>query len=240
MGDFLSDLWRDLKAGDERARAAAEKRNKLLDYEPLHFDSCTHTPVEFYKLVLKNLDWRKVPDLKGGLLWLHERHVFSRERLYLQLKRERLVFEICAAPFGTGYFVSSRLFDRRKGANAFHYIFACLFMISFGMTVWSRFGWVVGVVATTLLLTTLWSLMRLALVETAALLDEKFCEVPVLGPIFESLFHPNTYYRQDTNAMYKAVVKKAFKESVAELVKMKGLKTTGDDSKLFLDKLEER
>jgi hypothetical protein len=240
MADSITHLWRDLKAADERAKAEREKRNKLLDYDPHHFDSCTHTPVEFYKMVLRNLDWRKVPDLKAGTIWLHEGHVFSRERLYLQLKRERLVFEICAAPFGTGYFVSSRLFDRRRGANAFHYIFACLFLASIGIAVWYRFGWIIGVIATGFLFSTLWSLMRLAVQESAAWLDQNLCEFPVLGPIYESLFHPNTYYREDTNTMYKAVVKKAFKESVSELVKMKGLKITGDESKLFLEKLDER
>lgn len=240
MSNVFTDTWEALKQAEARAKAEELSRNKLLHYFPKHLDSCSHSPIEFYELVMRNLDWRKVPDLTAGVVWLRERHFISNQRLYLQLKRERLVFEICAAPFGTGYFVSSRLFDRRRSAKPLHYLLAFLALLSLGLLTWSQYGWTVGSVVIGIMITGLCSLMRLAVLESGVWLDEKICEVPILGPIYESLFHPDTYYRQDTNQMYIQVVNKAFSEAIANLMKLKGIKLPGEESGSFVDNLSER
>lgn len=49
---------------------------------------------------------------EGGLL--------SVKRDYLRLMRERLVFDICAAAFGTGYFFSFRFIEFPPGVNLWH------------------------------------------------------------------------------------------------------------------------
>jgi hypothetical protein len=63
---------------------------------------------EFYTKVEKELTEQKVPDLEISRVEFAEGGLFSAKRQYLRLTRERLVFDICAAPFGVNYFFSCR------------------------------------------------------------------------------------------------------------------------------------
>ena len=63
---------------------------------------------EFYDAVEKELKERKVPDLESHRVEWNEGGLLSAKREYLRLTRERLVFDICAAPFGTSFFFSCR------------------------------------------------------------------------------------------------------------------------------------
>src|ERR1051325_248744 len=68
----------------------------------------TSSTNEFYQAVEKELETRKVPDLEISRVEFAEGGVLSGKREYLRMTRERLVFDICAAPFGTSYFFSCR------------------------------------------------------------------------------------------------------------------------------------
>ena len=114
---MIDELFRFWKEAKDEAKAAEAKRNRLLSYWNHLFDKPLCSPSEFYAEVEENLGNRQVPNLEQGQILMHEKNILSRARLYLQMRRERLVFEICAAPFGTGFFVSSRLFDRRRVAT---------------------------------------------------------------------------------------------------------------------------
>lgn len=99
--------------------------NKQLSYWCKLFDNFNFSPKEFYGMLGKNLETRDIPDLEPQYIMMQQSGVLSAKRLYMQLRRERLVFELRAAPFGTGFFVSSRLFDRRREANLFQVAGIC-------------------------------------------------------------------------------------------------------------------
>lgn len=63
---------------------------------------------EFYEAIEKELKDRQVPGLEMFHVDFAEGGVLSAKREYLRMTRERLVFDICAAPFGTAYFFSCR------------------------------------------------------------------------------------------------------------------------------------
>src|SRR5262245_54135477 len=64
---------------------------------------------EFYAGVEKAIRERKVPDAEISRVDFSEGGVFTAKREYLRVTRGKHVFDICAAPFGTGYFFSSWL-----------------------------------------------------------------------------------------------------------------------------------
>lgn len=66
------------------------------------------SPQDFYAAVEKSLQERKVPGLDSERVDFAEGGLLSAKREYLRLTRERLVFDICAAPFGTSFFFSCR------------------------------------------------------------------------------------------------------------------------------------
>lgn len=71
-----------------------------------HFHNLQFSTQEFYTLVevklkeesIKGIHFERVSYTEGGL--------FSSKREYLRVSRKELIFDICAAPFGKGFFVS--------------------------------------------------------------------------------------------------------------------------------------
>lgn len=78
-----------------------------------HWDHLTEglqvSPQEFYSGVSQALKRRQVPDLRLSMVSHAEGNIFSAKREYLQISRKELCYDICAAPFGNGFFVSSWL-----------------------------------------------------------------------------------------------------------------------------------
>jgi len=222
--DPIEGIVKAWKEAGEAAKAEELKNNRLLSYWSKLFDQFLCSPREFYQAIEANLSAREVPDLDGGYMMLREGNILTRKRLYLHLRRERLVCEICAAPFGTGYFVSSRVFDRRKQATLLDYFIAFCLFIGLGMWMGTEYDWIIMVVAIGTIICTIWSFMRLAASPTMKWLDERLYVMPTIGPIYESFFHPLTYFREDQNNMYRQAVHEAVMSTVDQVTKPLGLK----------------
>ena len=61
---------------------------------------------EFYSSLEQAIKKRNLPDVRISRIDFKEGNVFSAQREYLRVKRKELVFDICAAPFGNGFFIS--------------------------------------------------------------------------------------------------------------------------------------
>lgn len=183
-----------------------------------------YSPREFYQLVEKNLDLRRVPGAGAELRILREAGILSPERVYLSVRRERLVFLLCAAPFGSGFFVSSRLLDYRADANLLHYLAGLLLLGGVGFGAFVKWGLVPGLFTMGLLFTLAWSVFRQATVEGFQWLDDRLAVTPVIGPLYESLFRPDTYYRRDTATMFQQAVHNAVMQAMDEMTAEKGIR----------------
>ena len=167
---------------------------------------------------------REVPAMETQYLMMSQGGPATARRLYLQLRRERMFIEICAMQFGTGFFVSRRVFERRLRGPVQRMLFALLMLAVVSAFMWSRLGWIYGVLTFTGLIALLLSLMRLAAGNAADTLDRTFSNIPVIGVVYEAWFHPNTYFREDTNKAYCESVKDAFKEAKGEIITQRGSK----------------
>jgi hypothetical protein len=61
---------------------------------------------DFYTQVEEAVKKREIPDIKFQRVDFKEGGMLSAKREYLRVRRHALVFDICAAPFGKGFFVS--------------------------------------------------------------------------------------------------------------------------------------
>lgn len=61
---------------------------------------------EFYALVEENIKAQAMPDVKVSRVNFSEGSILSDKREYLRVERKDDMFDICAAPFGAGFFVS--------------------------------------------------------------------------------------------------------------------------------------
>jgi hypothetical protein len=64
------------------------------------------SPLEFYVLVGGAVERRQIPDCGQSRVEWREGGPLSAKREYLRVKRKEYTFDICGAPFGTGFFVS--------------------------------------------------------------------------------------------------------------------------------------
>lgn len=228
MSDSTFSFW-DTLTFPIRLLAGARARLQVRGSEELSqwakpFEQFNYSPREFYKLVEKNLEVRRIPGAGADWRAIREAGVFSPERLYLTIKRERLMFVLCAAPFGNAFFVSSRLLDYRSGANLFDYLLAIALLGGIGFGVLVEYGLIPGLFTIGLLVTLFWSLFRQAVMVGGELLDDRLAEMPVIGPIYESLFRPDTYFRRDTAEMFRQLTHNAVMQSIDEMTAEKGIR----------------
>lgn len=76
------------------------------------FDDLQFSSDEFYKAVTAAVKKREIPDVYFSRVTYSEGGILSGNREYLHIVRHELIFDICAAPFGTGFFVSSWSVER--------------------------------------------------------------------------------------------------------------------------------
>jgi hypothetical protein len=78
------------------------------------FENFQESPQRIYSLIEEAIDRRKIPDVKVSRISYAEAGALSASREYLRVQRSEHTFDICAAPFGTGFFTSWWLGKKEK------------------------------------------------------------------------------------------------------------------------------
>jgi hypothetical protein len=186
---------------------------------------------EFYAAIEREVSEQRVPGLQMSRQEFSEGGPLSAQREYLRMIRERLVFDICAAPFGTNYFFSCRFAEMPAVVSiwqlmvlALGALIACYvsFVIAaklFG--VYAAVFWPIGcITALLLVIYTLRNAVAMGLKD----LDAALIRTPVIGSVYEAWFRRDSYYRQDTRLMYLTVVEGVVKKLVEEETSAKGIR----------------
>ena len=178
---------------------------------------------EFYSKVEAELKAQEVPGLDLSRVEFAEGGLMSAKREYLRMTRERLVFDVCAAPFGVNYFFSCRFAELPIGAKGggvllLFVIVGCLWgLLShlFGATG----GSFASIISVGIMFYVLCNLPTLGLLA----LEEYLMKNPTWAPIYEAL-RKESYYREDTRLMYLTVVEGVIKKLVEQETAAKGVK----------------
>jgi len=186
---------------------------------------------EFYADIEKELKERQVPGLDIAYVDFAEGGVLSSKREYLRMTRERLVFDICAAPFGTAFFFSCRFAQIPAVVQLWELIIFVIGLCAIGFWGLVIFGKVLGmlglIVFPILLLVGIVAaiyVMRNAVAMGLKDLDASLIKTPVIGAIYEAWFRVETYYRHDTRLMYCDTINSVVKAKVEEVTGAKGIK----------------
>ena len=89
--------------------------------EQIFFDHIPFSTDDFYTSVEEGIENREIPSINVGRILLEEGGFTSAKRQYLRVARRGETFDICAAPFGTGFFVSWRLGGNKRKINRTYY-----------------------------------------------------------------------------------------------------------------------
>lgn len=69
-------------------------------------DDFSFSTKEFYKLLRQEVHKKKIPKISFESVALREGNMFSSRRLYQRINWKNHHFDICAAPYGNGFFIS--------------------------------------------------------------------------------------------------------------------------------------
>lgn len=200
------------------------KKADVLSHWFTVLDGFTHSTDEFYAEIEKELAARKVPGLTITRVDFAEGGALSDKRTYLRMIRERLVFDVCAAPFGRAYFFSVRFAEIPAVIKPWQVV-ACLFafflIASLALKV---FGFWPGTFTLAGCFVALVYVLRNAIALGLEDLDAALIKSPVLGPIYETFLRKETYYRHDTRLLYQEIVSEVVKKKVEEVTAAKGVK----------------
>ena len=200
------------------------KKGEILDYWIAFHDALNLPPQEFYSAVEKEIAARKVPGLTISREEFSEGGMLSDMRVYLRLFRERLAIYACASPFGTGYFFSCRTVYVPALVRLWHILAAFALLSLIGGLLIELLGLTFAIIAWVTFLFALAAVLRNAGSNTSADLDTLFLKIPVVSPIYEDWFRPDTYYRLDTRAVYLQRLPQLIREMAEEITAAKGAK----------------
>ena len=191
------------------------RRPEVFDHWYVFVPDFACSTQDFYRAVETELKYRGVPNLEMSRVEHSEGSILTGRREYLRLRRERLLFEVCAAPFGTSWFFSCRFAQFRLGLRLWHLI---LLAVAF-FYIWVGFEMLLGTIGTAFFVAFFLSLIYIAKVagaEKGIDVDSKLMRIPVIGPVYEVFFRRNTYYREDTRIMYVELVDAVVRSKVKE------------------------
>lgn len=186
-------------------------------------DGFSCSAVEFYASVEAAVRARQIPKLKTERFLAKEGGAFSAKREYLRIRRGRVAFDLCAAPFGGGYFFSWWQY-RMPPAHPLLAFLAVLAMFPAAGYAAFKFK---GLFAVPLAVLAVLLLLGIAARNGLFGDDETLLKVPILGWLYERFFNPQTMYLQDAATMFEEVVALDVRTEINRLLTQQGLRALG-------------
>ena len=200
------------------------KKAEVLDHWISFAESFQFSSADFYTAVEKELQARQVPGLEISRVDFAEGGLLSDKRVYLRMLRERLVFDVCAAPFGTRFYFSCRMAEIPAVIHLWQlaviFVALCITTALF----WKLLGFTIGSFFLVVSLIALVYMLRNAVAMGLKDLDTALIQSPVVGAIYERWIRKETYYRVDTRIMYLDTVSNVVKKLAEEVTGAKGVK----------------
>jgi hypothetical protein len=190
----------------------------------------------FYQSVETAVQARAVPETEPTRIEHKEGGLASANREYLRLHRGKHAFDICAAPFGTGFFVSW-WFTEPPLPFAILYTLGFLFAVMIAMFFAFAIGFSIGSSMMGYVFGTLFGGASAFFGVPAVLWffgnamrqgqmsgESTVLAMPLIGWIYERIFAPPTYYAVDTALMFQQAVHNAVLEVIDCVTAEKGVR----------------
>ena len=200
------------------------KRDEVLNHWIAFADNFQLSAQDFYHGLEKELEQRKIPGLEISRVDYAEGGLLSDHRVYLRFIRERLAFDTCAAPFGTGFFFSCRSVHSPVVLKLWQVLVVLWFLTGLYSLLAYYLGIVFAAIAVAGLILAVAQVFRNTLAMKLADLDAAIIKTPVIGPIYEKFFRVDSYYRQDTRLVYLEIIPKLVQTLAEDMTAAKGVK----------------
>jgi hypothetical protein len=213
----------------------AKQANVISHWDQL-IENFQASSLEFYNGVEQALVSRSVPQTHWTRVEHKEGGLGSANRVYFRTQRGKYAFDVCAAPFGTGFFVSW-WFTEPPLPFGFLYTLAFLFGAVIAMNVAFGIGMAIGAAMSGYALG-LFVGGCAAIIGVPALLwfighgvrqgtipgESTILAMPLIGRIYEWIFAPSTFYAMDTALMFQKAVHQAVQDVIDAMTANKGVR----------------
>jgi hypothetical protein len=186
--------------------------------------------MEFYAAVEQALAPKQIPEYSTSRVDWKEGGVLSARREYLRVQRGKLAFDICAAPFGTGFFFSWWLAELPP-THALLYTVLIFIAGLLLFTIFIRAFGVIGGFFFTIFAFPILLLLAGRFVREGRFgseVEDAVLAIPLFGPLYERLFKPVTYYKMDTAIMFQSMVHAAVLDVIDPLLQAKGVRALSE------------
>ena len=193
------------------------KKTVVLDQWYVLFDNFETPSSEFYAAIEHDLTTRELTGLEISRIEYTEGGVLSAQRQYLRMRRERLVFDVCAAPFGTTWFFSCRFAEIPAVIYLWEVLVLLIALAGVVLFYASLFGWTLGPVLFGASLLAMLLLMHNTVALGMQDVDAALLQIPIIGGFYEIFIRKETYYREDTRHAYVTIVNSIVRARIDEL-----------------------
>ena len=211
-----------MENGDKKIRDA-----EILShwYKPL--DGFQTSATEFYAAVEQAIRKREIPQIEFKRVACREGGLLSANREYLRVEWKRYIYDICAAPIGTGYYFSSWMCVLKPRLSPWH----ILGMIGSLFLLFILLFTIIGAIFYIGALFFLAWLLRQGAIQLGVEVEEFLTGVTILVPIIDVYFRPPTYFEIDTAAMFHGVVHIAFTETIDDVAGAKDIPRLSEEER---------
>jgi hypothetical protein len=198
------------------------------------FEDFSTSTQDFYTAVEEAVARRNLPEIKISRVLFSERGIGSPDREYLRVRRYRVAFDICSAPYGDGHFFSWWLAKIPAKYGLFKMLALLLgIALVLGILIYpvrnSCLGGMLSVGAFFLGIPVMLLLLGIGIDQGYFGDEEWVLSVPVVGYLYALFFNPTTYYRLDTAMMFRDSIRAAVNEVINEVRQEKGLRVLSDE-----------
>lgn len=214
--------------------AASSVQNVLAHWAALH-EGLSASTQDYYETLEAAIERRSIPDVKIKRTEFSEGGMFSDNREYLRLVRHRHVVDVCAAPFGKGFFFSWWLSERKPAG--WQVFLAFLFLLILAGIAFSLMASMFSGQLMELMFLTPVSAFAALMVSAVAsrlgwhALEDAVREIPLIGYLHDRLVAIPTYYRLDTAHMFQSAVHGSVLEAIDGLTGARGLRALTDEER---------
>ena len=220
----------------------AKQANVISHWSRL-IESFQTSSLGFYESLEKAIEERAVPEFHSARIEHKEGGLASANRAYLRIHRGKHAFDICAAPFGTGFFISW-WFTEPPLPFAFLYTLGFLagvaLLMDFAFFIGAGMGTAMQGAALGIILGmgfawlgvpgALWAYgngMRNGTIPG----ESTVLAMPLIGRTYEWVFAPQTFYKIDTALMFQSAVHNAVLEVIDCVTKDKGVRALSESER---------
>ena len=193
------------------------------DHQATYLENFSIAPGDLYKAIESEIAEKQLPDIEVSRVFFREGGLLSANREYLRVRRERFAYLVCAAPWGTSFFFSTRFTEIPCSLRWWEVIVALMFVAGAFIAYWQLLGLYWGIAIFALNLIAFVTLCRNLVTMGWNRLDDLLLRLPVFGVIYEAFLRPVTFFRDDTRGLFQNLVQSIVHRQIAAFTASSGL-----------------